>query len=502
MTANRPRNPPRALGSGLPAGLLAAGLWAVLALPALAAGPAPSIRDLRYPPLPEFKIPQPERVVLPNGMVVLLLEDHELPLVDAVAMVHTGARLEPAEKAGLASLTGRMLRAGGTARMKADQLDDFLGDKGATIESSIGQDAGRVSLSSLKEDFPAVFAVFADVLRRPAFAEDKLAVARNQSIAQVARQNDNPQQVLSREFRKVVYGPDSPYARTPTFASLGRIGRADLVAWHAAYFHPDRVVLGLTGDFRRDEMMRLVTAAFGDWPKGPPSPKAEAPYRTTPAPGVYYVEKNDMTQSNVAMGGLGIVQSSPDYYAVEVMNYVLSGSGSSRLFADVRSKKGLAYSVFGEVGADWDHPGMTTFFLTTKTESTGAGIEALLVEAREMASKPPSDEEIEKAKQALLSSFVFRVDSRRSVLEQVLDLEYYGYPLDWLARYRPGVEAVTAAQVRAAAAKYLHADQFAIVVVGPSKGTDRPLADFGKVTNVDISIPRPAPPQPAHPGRP
>ncbi len=492
MNAHRPQNP------RLPA--LAAGLLALLALPALAAGPATSVGALRYPPLPEFKIPQPERVVLPNGMVVLLLEDHELPLIDAVALVRAGSRLEPAEKVGLAVLTGRMLRAGGTARMKADQLDDFLGDKGATIESSTGEDYVHVSLSSLKEDFPAVFNVFADVLRRPAFAEDRLAVATNQSIAQVARQNDNPQQVVAREFRKVVYGPDSPYARTPTFASLGRIGRADLVAWHAAHFHPDRVVLGLTGDFRRDEAMRLIEAAFGDWPKGPPSARAETPYRTILSPGVYYVEKNDMTQSNVAMGGLGILRSSPDYYSVEVMNFILSGSFASRLFSNVRSKKGLAYSVFGEVGDDFDHPGMTTFFLTTKTESTGAGIEALLVEARDMSARPPTDEEIEKAKQALLSSFVFRVDSRRSVLDEDLELEYYGYPLDWLARYRPGVEAVTAAQVRAAAVKYLHPDQFAIVVVGPSKGTDRPLADFGKVTNVDVSIPRLAAP-PAHPGQ-
>jgi zinc protease len=497
MTVIRPKNSPRARAAALAVGLLAA-----LSLPALAAGPAQSIRDLHYPPLPDFKISQPERVVLPNGMVVMLLEDHELPLVDAVALIHTGARLEPAEKAGLAALTGRMLRAGGTARMKADQLDDYLGDKGATIESSIGEDTGRVTLSSLKEDFPEVFAVFADVLRHPAFAEDKLAVARNQSIAQVARQNDNPQQVVFREFRKVVYGPDSPYARTPTFASLARIGRGDLVAWHGEHFHPDRVVLGLTGDFRRDEALKLIEAAFGDWPKGPAAAEPKVPYRTTSAPGVYYVEKNDMTQSNVAMGGLGIVRSNPDYYSIEVMNYILSGSSASRLFSNVRSKKGLAYAVFGEVGDDWDHPGVTTFFLTTKTESTGAGIEALLVEARDIAARPPSDEEVEKAKQALLNSFVFRVDSRRSILEQELELEYYGYPLDWLARYRPGVEAVTTAQVRAAAAKYLHPEQFAIVVVGPSKGTDRPLADFGKVTAVDISIPRPAMPQSPHPGKP
>ncbi len=490
MTFTRSSNH-RARGAAWAAGLL----LAAAAVPVLAAGPAKSIGDLRYPPLPDFKIPQPERVVLANGMVVMLLEDHELPLVDAVALVHTGASLEPADKAGLAGLTGRMLRSGGTAKMKADQLDDYLDDKGASIESSIGEESGRVSLSALKEDFAAVFPVFADVLRHPGFDPAKLAVARNQAMAQVARQNDSPQQVLIREFRKTVYGADSPYARTPTFASLAHIERADLVAWHAQYFHPDGVVLGLVGDFRRDEALKMIEAAFGDWPKGAPMAKHEVPYRTTPAPGVYFAEKNDVTQSNVAMGGLGILRSNPDYYAVDVMNYVLSGSFASRLFSNVRSKKGLAYSVFGQVGDDWDHPGMTIFGLSTKTETTGAGIEALLVEARDMAARPPTDEEVEKGKQALLNSFVFRVDSKRGVLEEEMELEYHGYPLDWLAKYRAGIESVTAPQLRAAAVKYLHPDQFAIVVVGPSKGTDRPLADFGKVTTLDLTIPRPPTPQ-------
>src|SRR5262249_32931611 len=154
-----------------------------------------------------------------------------------------GSRLEPADKVGLADLTGDVMRTGGTTKLAGDQLDDFLEGKAARIESHTQEDFARITMSSLKADFPAVLQVFADILRHPVFDEKKLRLAKNQAMATVARQNDDPQEILFREFQKVVYGKDSPYARTPTFATLGNIQRADLVAWHQAHFHPDRIVL-------------------------------------------------------------------------------------------------------------------------------------------------------------------------------------------------------------------------------------------------------------------
>ena len=468
-------------------------LLAPLALPERAAAQAASAGQLRYPALPEQQIPRPERVVLDNGMVVMLLEDHELPLVEAIAFVHAGSRLEPAEKTGLAEIAADVLRTGGTTKMTGDQLDDFLEAKAARIETQAAGDYGRASMSSLKADFPQVLQVFADVLRHPVFAVSRLDLAKEQARAGVARQNDDPTDILFREFTRVAYGKDSPYGRTPTFASLGSIERADLVAWHQAHFHPEGIVLGLVGDFRPDEALKLVRAAFGDWPRGAASAReAAAPYRTTPAPGVYYVEKNDVTQSNVIMGGLGILRSNPDYFALEVVNQVLSGSFASRLFA-IRAQQGLAYTVFGRVGNDWDHPGLTFLFISTKTQTTGAAIDALLAEARGMTKTPPTDEEVAKGKQGLLNSFIFQADSKRKILTQQITYEYFGYPLDWLSRYRAGIEAVTPAQVRAAAAKYLHPEQFEIVVVGPATGTDKPLSTYGKVTPLDVTIDRPKP---------
>jgi zinc protease len=471
-------------------GLALACLCALVAAPLSAQ--VKSVGELQYPPLPDFDVPEPTRVELDNGMVVLLVEDHELPLVDVIARVHTGSRLDPADKIGLARLTGDVLRTGGTEKMSAEELDRYLESRAASIETSIGDEFGTASMSVLAEDFAEVLPVFADVLRRPAFAEEPITVAVTAVEAEIARQNDSAQQIVFRELNSAVYGEDSPYAYEPTYATVQAIGRDDLVDWHAKYFRPGNVVLGLVGDFDTEQAVGLVKQAFGDWQKGSKRPAVDVPFRREANPGVFYVEKNDVTQANVALGHLGIRRDNPDYHAVEVMNQVMGGSFASRLFSRVRSEQGLAYTVFGQVGSDWDHEGVALMFTSTKTETTGAAIEALLREARNMVTEEITDQEVAKAKQSILSSFVFNFDSPRKILGQQLTYEYYGYPLDWISRYRKGIESVTPAQVRAAAAEYLHPDDFAIVVVGPSEGMDRDLADFGEVTKVDISIAAPA----------
>jgi zinc protease len=471
--------------------LIAAGFaaWGLLGFGSPALPQAEKASELRFPPLRETTAPTPQRFVLDNGLTVLLLEDHELPLVDATALVRTGSFDEPADKVGLADLTGRVLRTGGTQRQSGDEIDDFLENRAAMIETSIGDDVGTARLSSLREDFFDVFQTFADILRRPAFDATKIELARNRAMSEVARQNDDPQDILDRKFREIVFGKDSPEARTPTFASLAAIRRADLVAWHGKYFHPERVILGIVGDVDPAATLAKVREAFGDWPRGPAikAPAEKPPHEVKP--GVYTVDLPEIPQSNIAMGYLGIRRDDPDLFAVEVLNQLFGGSFSSRLFANVRSKKALGYVVYGGVNSDWGHPEVTELMLTTKGETTGAGIGALLDEAKRLFAEPPSDSEVEEAKLALLSSFVFTRDSVRKVLRQRQTLEYWGYPADWYERYRKGVEAVTTEQVRKAAQRLIHPEKFAIVVVGPAAPRERPLTDFGPVTPLDITIP-------------
>jgi len=448
------------------------------------------VDQLNYPPLPKIKIPEPTRVVLENGLVVLLLEDHELPIVSVSARIRTGARLEPKEKIGLAGLTGTVMRSGGTTTLTGDALDDYLEGKAASIETGIGTTAGTASMNCLIEDFEEVLKVFVDVLRNPRFAPEKLAIAKNQLMAGIARQNDNPDGIVNREFTKLIYGKDSPYAAQETYATVRSITREDLIAWHQKYFHPNRMILGLVGDFETADALAFIKRMFGQWPNGPEFTDPQVPFQQSTQPGVYYVEKNDMTQAKIIIGHLGLIRMHPDYYPVVITNQILSGSFGARLFSSIRSKKGLAYDVHGGVGFGWDYPAPARFSMSTKTETTQAGIDALIEEAQKIIkTEPPTDAEVQKAKASLLNSFVFSVDSPSKVLGKYLTYEYYGYPLDWMIRFRNGIERVTTEQVRRATQRHIKPDQFVILVVGPRKGTASALARYKKVHELDISIP-------------
>ena len=466
--------------------LASAAVIGAMAAPALAQ--VKDYRQIKFPELHKMTIPKPERIVLDNGMVVMLLENHELPLIEVMARVRTGSRLEPAEKIGMASMCGTVLRTGGTKTRTGDQIDEFLEARAATIDTSVTVDSGSANLSCLKQDFDAVLPVFAEILRSPAFAEDKIKLAKTQANSFISRRNDNPQGVMNREFAKLIYGEASSYARTTEYATIDAITRDDLVAFHQKYYVPNRVILGVVGDFDTKEMTKKIRDAFYDWTKGPEAKDEQATWQTSPRPGYYYVQKEDMTQSDIIIGHLGIQRDNPDFYAVEVMNEVLGGGFAARLFSNVRSKKGLAYSVRGGLDSNFDYPGTFNTWMTTKTETTAAGIDALMVEIDGLNSNPATDTEVKEAKESILNSFVFNYDSPAKILRQQITYEYFGYPADYLERYRENIEKVTKADVARVAQKYVHKDQLAVLVVGPSKGTDRPLESFGKVTKLDITI--------------
>lgn len=462
----------------------------VLLLTTPVLGQVDTVEQLTYPPLPDIHIPQPTRVVLDNGMVVFLLEDHELPTIHVSARIKTGSRLEPADKVGLAALTGTVMRSGGTTTRTGDQLDDYLESKAASIETGIGVTAGSASMTCLSEDFSEVFTVFVDVLRNPRFDPGKLAIAKNKVMAGIARQNDNPDGILSREFAKLVYGKASPYARVESYATINKISRQDLINWHAKYFVPNRIILGLAGDFQTKQALDLVKRTFGTWPHGETFDDPIVPYQASTTRKVFYVEKADMTQAQIVIGHLGLTRKHPDYHPVVIINQIVAGSFGARLFSNIRSKKGLAYDVGGGIGFGWDYPATASFSMSTKTDTTQAGIDALLEEARKiMETEPPTEEEVHKAKASLLNSFVFSVDSPGKILGKFLTYEYFGYPSDWLVRFRAGIENATVEQVRKAARTHIKPDQFVFLIIGPRQGTAPALARYEMVEELDISIP-------------
>lgn len=461
---------------------------AVLLMPGLAAAQAKEWREIRKPVLRAFTPQQPRRIALPNGLVIFLQEDHELPLVRGTARIRGGSREEPAEKAGLASLYGQVWRTGGTRTRTGDQLDDELEARGARVETGAGLDSSFASWDCLKESFEPVFAAWLDLLLHPEFREDKLGLAKNQLNTGIARRNDDPGQIAAREVRKLGYGATSPYARQTEYATVAAVTRDDLVAWHKATVHPNNVVLGVTGDFDSRTMEAALRKALASWPRGPAAPRAP---EAVPAakPGVYFVQKDDVTQSQIRMVHGGIRRDNPDYFAVEVMNEVFGGGFSARLFSSIRSKKGLAYSVGGGIGANFDHPGLFQVSMGTKSGSTAAAIDALHEEIDNLIANPATADELTRAKDAILNSFVFRFDTKQEVMAERMLYEFYGYPPDFLTRYRAGIEKVTAEDVARVARAYVHKDKLALLVVGKAQDFDRPLAGFGPLATLDITIP-------------
>ena len=447
-------------------------------------------KRIPIPQLPAFHPQEPKRVELPNGMVIFLQEDHELPTIDATARIRGGSRSEPAEKTGLVSLYGEVWRTGGTKSQTGDQLDDYLEIRAAKVESGANADSTTLSLSCLKEDFDDVFKVFTELLRDPEFRADKLDLAKNETFDGISRRNDEIGQIASRESVKLAYGPQNPYARVPEYATVAAVTQQDLVDWHHTYVHSNNIVLGVVGDFDSAQMEAKLRSAFGDWPKGPAA-KAPVIEFESAKPGFYQIKKEDVNQSSIHMVGLGTTRDNPDYYAIEVFNEAFGGGFSARLIQSLRTAQGLAYSVGGGIGTRFDHPGILQLAMGTKSGSTVEAIQGLFAEIDKLKTDPISEAEIKRAKDTILNNFVFNFDTPDKVLRERMAYEYYGYPAGFLERYRSGIEKVTAADVARVVSKYLHKEQLAVLVAGNAAEFDKPLSTLGAVTEVDITIPPP-----------
>jgi len=462
----------------------------LLALTPRATSQATDWQQIPIPTLPSFHPPQPRRIQLSNGMVIFLQEDHELPLINGSARMRGGSSNEPAAKVGLVELFGEVWRTGGTKAQTGDQLDDFLEVRAAKVETGGGPDSTSISLSCLKGDFDDVFKVFADLLQHPEFRAGKLDLAQKQADDSISRRNDEIGEIAARESAKLAYGANNPYAREPEYATIAAITRQDLIDWHKTYVHPNHIILGMSGDFDSSAMEAKLRAAFESWPKGADLPKSEIKFQPAPA-GYYLIPKEDVNQSSIHMVALGTTRNNPDYYAISVFNEAFGGGFSSRLFNDIRTKRGLAYNVGGGIGTNFGHSGILQFVAGTKSQSTIESIQALDEDIDNVTKNPITEDEIKHAKDAILNAFIFRLDSPDKVLGERMTYEFYGYPADWLDKYPAEIQKITAADVNRVAAKYVHRDQLAVLVVGNTKEFDKPLSSLGPVKEIDITIPPP-----------
>ena len=464
-------------------------LVVLLGLPSMAAT-AQHYDTLKFAPLPAIKLPKYERFVLDNGMVIYLLEDRELPLVGGTALIRTGDRFEGADKIGLAGLTGTVMRMGGTAKHSPDALNQLLEQRAASVETGIGTTSGSASFNALSEDLSTVFELFSEVLRTPKFDLQQLELAKTQERGGIARRNDDPEGIAGREFQKLLYGDASPYARTEEYATIDNISREDLVGFYQKYYHPNNIILGIVGDFNAAQMRSLIQKNLGDWKADPNLVKPTLPtVSQAKTGGVFVVNKPELTQSYVQIGHLGGKLDSPDYAALDVLSGVLNGLGG-RLFNSVRSRQGLAYSVYGVWSPNFDYPGTFLAGGQTRSDATVPFIKAIGKELESLKTQLVTPAELAYAKDSTLNSFVFNFEDPAQTLSRLMRYEYYGYPADFIFRYEKGVKATTAADVQRVAKTYLKPENFVTLVVGNTKAIQPPLNGLEMtVTPIDITIP-------------
>ena len=461
-------------------------LFALSPLPAQQSNPWEKIP---VPTLHEFHPQQPKRIELKNGIVIFLQEDHELPFISGAVLIPGGTRDLDPTKAGLIGIYRQAWRTSGSEKMDGDAMDDLLEARAAHIETGGDEDSTFLSWDSLKGDSDQVFSLAMDLLLHPKFSAEKLQLAQQQEATGIVRRNDDEDGIAEREAAKLVYGVNSPYTRQPELATVSKITLADLQAWHDRTLK-GKLIVGISGDFDAAAMEAKVRAVFEGLAPVTPEPLRHDEF-AGPKPGAYFIDKEDVNQSNVQIVALGIDRHNPDVPAIVIMDEILSGGFGSRLFQKVRTQLALAYAVGGGFELPYDHPGAFRVEVLTKSVSTVDATKAAIAEIAGLNTKPFTQDELQRAKDNILNSFLFRYDTRDKILAEREKLEFYGFPADYLETYRAALEKVTLDDVTAAAKKYIHPEKLAVLVVGNSTEIKPPVDELGMGAPqvVDITIP-------------
>lgn len=451
--------------------------------------------ELTFEPI-EFKPPVPEKRMLSNGMTLYLLEDHELPLFNINGLIKTGDIYDPADKVGLSSIFSTVMRTGGTVSREPDMLNEELESMAASVEVGMSREYGTINLSTLAEDIEKGLEIFADVLRKPAFREDKLELRKQQSIERIRRRNDNPIQLAWRNFSAQLYGTDHPFGWYTEIEGIESITADDLKAFHAKYYHPDNMMLAVTGDFDTETLIAQLEKVFEGWESAdiafPDVPSVDP----TSKPSVHYIFK-DLPQSVMLIGHFGIKRTPdfPDFFALRVMNDILGEGGfTSRLMREVREKHGLAYMVGSMMQTTYyTNPGEWFAYSQTRTDKTAEAISLIIDVVKGLRDTPVPEVELQRTKDSLINSFVFGFESSSQIAFQQMMLAYRGFAPDFLETYTDNIAKITAEDVQAVAQKYLHPDALTIVTVGNKANFDRSLDEFGEVNEIEIKQPAPPP---------
>ncbi len=406
-----------------------------------------------------------KKIKTPNGMTVLLLESHSLPMVQIDLLVRAGSILDPAAKAGLAYLTANLLEEG-TGKRTSKEIADALDAIGTDFGASPGSDYTTFSMKLLKKDLEKGLDIFSDILTHPRFPEEELTRAQHELLSRLADEKDDPETVASKTFDKALFG-EHPYHQPleGDEETIKNINAGDLKEFYKNYYSPKNSVMALVGDLSEKEAKAIVEKYFGEWTsKSIAAPKHSLPSKIMKKE-VILTDK-ELAQTSIVLGNIGISRINPDYYPLQVMNYILGGGGfSSRMLANIRENKGLVYGLDSHF-YPYLETGSFKVMLQTKNGSANEAISEVLKEIRKIQNEPVSPAELQEAKDYLIGSFPLKMDTYGKLAGFLISQEFYGLGFDYFEKYTGWIHRVTPQDVQRAARQYLDPDHFVLVAVG------------------------------------
>lgn len=411
----------------------------------------------------------PKRSVLQNGMVLLTSEERALPMVTLNLLVKAGSRYDPQGREGLANLAALLLTYGTSSRT-ALQISEELDFIGAGLSTGCGEELATVSLTVLKKDLDIGLNILADVLTASVFPLEEIDRQKQSVIASIRARDEEPGAIAETKFMEALF-PRSPYGRPVegTAEAVQRIGRTELLQFYKQFYRPNRAILAVVGDVSDQEITEKLAQVFRSWERGA---AAEEPVPSVSAgPANFIRVQKDLTQANIIIGHEGVPRNHPDYYAIQVMNYILGGGGfSSRLMDSVRNERGLAYSVYSTFDAD-KYVGTFQVGMQTKNESADEAIRIAIEEIRRIREQGVGEQELQAAKDYLIGSFPLRFDTNRRLAGFFAQVEFFELGLDYPDRYPEMIRKVSRADVLRVAKRYLQPEKLIVVVVANQEKT-------------------------------
>jgi len=434
----------------------------------------------------KVKLPRAEEATLTNGLRVILLPAHKVPTFNMQMVVLSGGLSDKTDYHGLASFTATLLREG-TAKRSSKDIAEQVDAIGATLGANSGLSTmtSVVNASGLIENLDQTLDLFADVIRNPTFPQAEVDKYKTRTLAQLQFQRSIPQFLAQEQFNKAIYGANHPASLvSPPAESIKKLTSKDMADFHSTYYRPNNAILAIVGDVTMKEIMPKLEKYFGDWAKGevpatsiPPAP-AQADAR------IFLIDRPGSVQTVLQLGTLGIEPISPDYFAVLLADRVLGGGPSGRLFLNLREDKGYTYGAYSNFGGS-KFRGTWVSSSEVRTDVTEGAMKEFMYELNRLRNEPVSAEELDNAKRAIIGSFALSLEQPTTLLQNIITQKLYSLPADYWDIYPQKVSAITAADVQAAAQKYIDLGHLQVVAVGDASKAREILAKYGKVELYD-----------------